>query len=746
VKTIFPICENLSGGSSFSLHPKPEKMKHEILTTAFILSTTAVIAQNANTKVDTLKVKNLNEVTISGTKNVNRQPVTIGKVAISPMDLPQSLTVIDKDVLVRQQALDMGDVLMNVNGVYQMGNTGGVQQEIAGRGFAFSSSNTFKNGIRFNNGIKPEISSLEKVEVLKGTSAILFGNVSPGGVLNLVTKKPTFENGGSVSMRAGSYDFYKPSFDVYGAVNGSQSIAYRVNSSYEKAASFRDKVRSERMYVNPSLLIKAGKKVDILLEGDYLKDNRTLDYGTGAINYVIADVPRNQFLGAAWSYNKTEQMSGTATTTYHINNNWELRNTSGVQIYDNELFGTTRPNASNNFVKANGDWTRGVQRTGIAEEYYVTQMDLTGRFNTGSIKHNVLVGADVDKYLTTTTAYNAIAKYDEINIFDLNKFKQRSDIPEMSLNTKTTAPLNRAGVYVQDLVGITDQIKVLVGARYSYQETRSDVYTFKTGKAATTINMADAITPRAGVVYQPMKTMSLFGSFAQSFTLNTGVDVNNKALDPSITDQYEAGIKNELLDGVLTANATVYQIVSHNFAQSVLDSTKPLAKELAGEVTSRGAEIDVMTRPYHGFSVIAGYSYNQTKYTKSNTYQVGSLLRYNPQNTANLSIYYACAERCKCKGFSAGITGLYFGERVAGRSTRYLINGVEVKSDPSNYKLMPVDAYFQLDASVGYEYKGLSLRVKCSNLTDVLSYNAHDDNSVNPIAPRQFAATFAYKF
>lgn len=314
----------------------------------------------------------------------------------------------------------------------------------------------------------------------------------------------------------------------------------------------------------------------------------------------------------------------------------------------------------------------------------------------------------------------------------------------MTRNTITTAPYNRAGVYIQDLISITNQLKVLAGARYSYQETRSDVFTFKTAKKASTINMDDAITPRFGIVYQPKSTMSAFASFAQSFTLNTGVDIKGNALAPSITDQYEVGMKNELLDGYLTANVVAYQIVNHNFAQTVLDSTNPTAKELAGEITSKGGEIDIMSKPYHGFSLVAGYSYNMTTYTKSNTYLVGSQLRYNPNHTANLSAYYSFGEASALKGLNFGISGLYFGERVAGRSTRYNVNGKEVNNDI--YRLMPVPAYTQIDASIGYIYRNMSLRLKCSNIMNVLSYNIHDDNSVNPIAPRMWAATLAYKF
>ena len=125
----------------------------------------------------------------------------------------------------------MADVLRNFNGVYLMGTTGGVQQEIAARGFALNSSNTFKNGVRYNNGVSPEMSSLEKVEILKGSAAILYGNVAAGGIINLVTKKPNFQKGGEISMRFDSYKFYKPYLDLYGLLDQKGKIGFRYDDN-----------------------------------------------------------------------------------------------------------------------------------------------------------------------------------------------------------------------------------------------------------------------------------------------------------------------------------------------------------------------------------------------------------------------------------------------------------------------------------------------------------------------------------
>jgi len=717
-----------------------------------------VIRANQTAIVDfvlTETAEQLAAVEVIDSRTLNEKSTTIGKTDIKLMDLPQSVTIIDKQVMERQQTLRLSDVLMNTNGVYIMGTTGGSQEEIAGRGFAFSSSNTFKNGVRFNNGIMPETSALEKVEVLKGSSAVLFGQVAAGGVLNLVTKKPKFENGGELTFRTGSYDFYKPSLDIYGAVNNSKHVAYRVNTSYEKARSFRDGVQSERVYFNPSLLFKLNKKTQILLEGDYLKDNRTLDYGTGAVNYVIAKIPRDRFLGASWSYYAAEQRSSTLTFTHQLNENWQLKATTAFQGFSNDNFGTTRPN-NGVLVKTDGTFIRGLQRAGTTQNYYLAQVDATTKFNTGSIEHNFLIGADIDKYQNNSVSYtykNPLANpklnggnvYDSINIYDLSLYQQRTDIPALALNTLTKNPINRNGVYVQDLVALTSKLKVLAGVRFSAILSNSNVlpYPGSTTKQAKVSYYDQAFSPRFGLVYQPAKEVSLFSSYSNSFTLNTATGTQGEPLPPSFIDQYEAGIKTDLLQGVLSTNITAYKIVNSNLAQPVLASSPnynkdyPNAQELAGEVTSKGLEVDIATKSVQGFSIMAGYSYNDTRYTKSKQYIEGSRLRYNPSHTANASLYYSFSNTLK--GLNLGLIGFYMGDRVAGRSTRTAVNN-------DAFKLMTIPNYFQFDASAGYTYEKVSLRVKVSNLLNQLSYNVHDDNSVNPIAPRMFSATVAYKW
>lgn len=752
-----------SEDGSYSLTGIPEG-KYTMIISFVGLQTiqkAVAVTSGETNNLDFTLVENENqlaEIVVTASRSMNERPVTIGKMSIKPMDLPQSVTVIGKDVLERQQVLRLSDALQNVTGVYLMGTTGGYQEEIAARGYPFGSSNTFKNGARYNNGTMPEMSGVEKVEFLKGGSAILFGNVAAGGIMNIVTKKPKFENGGEISFRTGSYDFYKPSFDIYGGFGNSKVAAYRLNATYEKAGSFRDVVTSDRFYVNPSFLLKLGSKTELLVEGDYLQDNRTPDFGVGAIDYKLIDIPRSRFLGVNWGYNKAVQLSSTATITHHLNSNWQLRGLVSYQDFDSELFAAARPASTS--IKSDGTWVRGLQKSKTAENYYIAQLDLSGKFNTGSVEHALLFGADADKYRTESNTYlltgyndklsNASIRgkniYDTINIFNPATFNKRNDIPDLAIDRVTTSPIQRFGIYIQDLISVTDKLKVLAGVRYSYQNNqRARVDSIAKGKTGyVDAYTSNAFSPRVGIVYQPWKTVSVFTSYTNTFAVNTGRDIYDQPLPASIIDQYEVGAKTDLFNELLSVNVTLYKIINSNLAQTALtlsdgsSNSNSNIKELAGEATSKGVEVDIATKSFYGFTVLAGYSYNDTRYTKANSknFQTGDRLRYNPAHTANAHIYYSVAPKTALRGFNLGFGAYYVGDRLAGRNPS--------TTSPTN-KLIPLPDYFLFDASAGYAAKKFSVRVKMTNLLDKFSYNAHDDNSINPIAPRQFAATVSYR-
>jgi iron complex outermembrane receptor protein len=718
-------------------------------TRHIVLSNENQIAENNVTLLE--NQTELKEIIVAATLSKQDKPATIGKLPIKPMDLPQATAIVERAVLERQQVQTLGDAVQNLNGVYVMSTTGGYQEELASRGFAFGSNNTFKNGVRFNNSIMPEVNSIETVEVLKGGNAILFGTVGAGGILNIVTKKPKFNNGGSVSFQTGSYDFYKPSIDVYGAVNNSKHFAYRVNSSFTKAGSYRDVITSQRYNINPSLLINIGTKTEVLLEADYTQDKRNLDYGTGAIYYKVAPLPRSTYLNLPWSYNNSDQLSATATITHKLNDNWQLRAIASTRKFTNELFGAARPNANSQFIDSSavnyGRWIRGLVKGKTNENYNFTSFDVTGKFNTGNLKHTLLAGVDADKISTDNytfdyTQFRTDKKniYDTLNVFGTKQYLQRNDIPNVPWTLYTSAPVSRTGTYVQDFIEVNEELKILAGVRYTASKTfvSDSVYANSSTKMHNEYRKEDAFSPRFGIVYQPAKNISLFTSYTNTYELNTALDTFAKVLPPSIIDQYELGVKTLLFKNKISVNATAYLINNNNAVQSYPNLTATDSRrESGGQTQSRGFELDIVTKSLNGFNVNAGYSYNDTRYTKSTLYEPGSKLRYNPNHTANMHVYYTVKPTYKLNGLNAGIGIYYVSERVAGRST--------TKANPG-YALMPLPDYFLFEAGVGYMYQNVGVRIKLNNIFNQLSYNVHDDNSVNPIAPRQFTATVAYKF
>lgn len=700
---------------------------------------------------DTVKNKKgevLREVVI-----ISQQQKTIvkgGKTPIKPLDLPQATFVIGKETIKQQQTLRLSEVLKNANGIYVSGASnasGNNQEELGSRGFTFSGGNTFKNGVRINGSLIPETSSLESIEILKGSSALLYGNVAPGGILNLITKKPRFDHGGELSFRTTEYNFFKPTIDVYGSINNSTTVAYRFISSYEQGNSFRNNVQTDRIYFNPSFLLDISAKTNITIEADYTKDNRTPDFGLTTIDYKVIELPRNAFLGFNWGTFKSEQVGFTSTINHDLKKNWQLKGIFSYQGYNTHLLSSLRPNATN-LVQANGDWTRGVQKTNTEQDYSLLELDLNGKFTTGKIKHLLLIGADADQSNTTTLAYKNITYYDKINIYNPYVILEKNPIyngtiePSMDKNTNALANVKRAGVYFQDLLEVTTKFKILAGLRYSYLENTTNTLTFSTNENIETKTNDNIISSKLGLVFQPTKTNSLFASYSDSFVLNTGTDINLKALPNSTIHQYEIGTKNEFFKGKMVANLTTYLIDYGNLAQTDFSNgnTNTNIKELAGAYQSKGIEIDV-TCHHNGLRLIAGYSFNETKYTKSNIYDTGTHLRFSPKHTANASAFYTF-EKSKLKGLELGLQSTYIGERIGGRLKP---NNASTAAELAR-KPIPVEGFLQLDLSIGYSIKDLTFRTRLSNITNVTSYYVYDDNTVTPIAPRMLTTTLSYKF
>jgi iron complex outermembrane receptor protein len=485
-----------------------------------------------------------------------------------------------------------------------------------------------------------------------------------------------------------------------------------------------------------------------------MNDNWTPDFGTILIGKQIFDVPRGKYYGAVWSNGNTKTSSASALLNHSFNKNWKLNFNSSYQNYDREWKGTERIQITN----PNGTWSRPLGQYKNTEAIVGEQISLQGCFTTGKIKHQTFSGIDYENSVATadTFVFSPIT-FDTINVFSFDPNNQTTTEPNATNTQKVTTTTNRFGIYAQDLISFTEKFKMLAGIRWSWQEAQAATHKLTANPVSISkgIQLQDkAFSPKIGFIYQPDKNSSVFASYSNSFTPNTGTTADLKPIASSIIDQYEIGIKKDFWNGILSTNVTVYQITNSNLAQTaefkadgVTLNTDTTIKVLNGETKSKGIEIDINAKPIEGLNIAAGYSYNDSRFTKTNKVNGGLIegdrLVRTPANTANLSFFYNIPSG-KLKGFSIGAIGNYIGERFGGWNDQYVVNSNGLIS--INDRDFPISAYTSIDISAGYTYKKWSILFKLSNITNELNYTVHENYSINPIAPRQIMTSLKYKF
>ena len=737
-------------------------MKKQIISLGALLIVSSVSAQmQFKQESDTVRILQIEDINLHKTGNPNKAKPLSSKSNLTIMENPQPVAIVTHEIIEQQQAKQLSDVLQNVNGLYITSSRGNSQDSFGGRGFNFGNDNIFKNGARVNSGVFPEVSGLERVEVLKGGNAMLYGNVAAGGVVNLITKKPRFDFGGSVGLSVGSWNTYKPTVDFYGPV--SDKIAFRVNGAYETADSFRDVVSSSKYYFNPSILFNIGEKSQLIVEADYLKNDFTPDFGIGAItnkdgSYAINTLlPRNAFVGADWQFQNVEQATTGITFNHQFNKVWTLNAVASYQNYTKDYFSTERVVWSYDAADRL-NWKRPVNRSYAEQNYTSLQVNLNGEIKTGSVNHKILVGTDGDygtndsySYTISQAQYGTNGSVDGTVYLDDPSTWASGAIPNATRKDRNRIPTQRFGIYAQDYIELSSKFKVLAGLRWSYIENKdSEKTTFgKENQPVKSEGTVDrAFSPKGGLVYMPNDNLSLFATYTNSFSANTGEDaVTGLALKPSIIDQFEVGMKHNFWNNAVALNLSVYQIDNKNFYQTAemkdgLPNSNSTFKEFAGKMRSQGVELDITGNPYPNLSIIAGASYNHSVYLDTPEdfgYVENQRLVRTPATTANASIFYTFNNYVK--GLKLGASAYFVGDRIAGwndtKKTMLDRDGVT--------RFLEVGDYVTAAISVGYDWKNFSVMGKVGNLFDTVDYNYHENYSVNPITPRNVYVTLTYK-
>jgi iron complex outermembrane receptor protein len=697
----------------------------------------------------------------------NQKKLSIGKMNIVERDFPQSTGVVTSKMISDQQAIRLGDVVKNIPGVSLVQTRYGVNETYGARGYIIGvtggagGGSIFKNGLPTNIAGMPEAATLESVEVIKGSTAFLYGSSSGGLIVNMITKKPKYNFGGEISMNVGSFNQYKPVADVYGPIT--KNLAFRVVGSYENDKSYRDNVKIIRRYINPSLMYKFGRKFTLLVEGDYLNAQITPDPGVGLLDSgraLTKAIPRSRFQNVGWAYNNVKQGSLATTFKYVFNDKISLNASASLQGTDVDSYGVGNLNTASK----TGIIARPLSRAHSVEKDYASQINLEGKFNALRMQHHFIAGADFTDVVTYTDAFtifnmngSVLKTYDTINLLDPSRYVQRTDVPTALKINETEAPSIRAGMFVQDLINITKQFKLFGGVRYSYQATvqttidsmATNARPPSTTRGSTPTTTYNVFSPKAGIVYQPSDNISLYASYSNNFTTNTGVDVYGNLLPASVINQYELGTKNSFLNGKLSATISVYKIINSNLAQQaayLADGTTPNTnsniKTLSGETTSDGVEVGFNGSFSRNFYFNTGYSYNYIRFTHTpgtkGSNVEGEKLVNAPMNTANATLFYTFTNK-SLRGLKIGATGFYTGSRYGGYNNT-------IGQSILGSRIVPLTGFATLDLSAGYSYKRVSLQCKLSNIFNSLNYLVHDNYSITPIAPRALTVTASYKF
>lgn len=577
------------------------------------------------------------------------------------METPMSIKVVPQQVLKDQQVITLDQALKNVSNVV---SGAGADRQFFIRGFDLY--NYYRDGFPFVNNWfhTEELANIDRVEVLKGPGSILYGRAEPGGIINFVTKQPLDTPYYSIRQQFGSYNHYRTDIDATGPLTANKDLAYRVNFTYQTNDSITQFSGGERVFAAPTLRWNISDKTTSTFKLEYS------DIKTNANNLLSLNpngtqqgfTTRKQNLNDPWAFTEDEYVMFSINTAHKFNDNWSLRHRF------NASFGqeTMRNITASGSVAANGDVGRFFfEQNADGKDYlnnFYNSLELTGKLETGFIKHTILVGGD---YMRTDAraTMGPVFGFGGTNIYNPVHFSQIPAIP--SYNTfRYQQPW--FGVYAQDQIELPHHIHLLGGLRYDNAETGGDSE-FKVFGGSKTINPSvtdDRVSPRGGILWQPLPELSLYGSYTENFGESNGINAQGGRLPPQTAQQWETGVKTELFDGHFNGSLTYFDLKKQNLPMQACIGCPTQA---IGAAESRGIELDASGEILPGLKLIGAYAYMpfaKTVKDSDDSDKIGMRLHNAPENSGNIWATYEFQD--------ADLSGLKLGAGVQAVGRRYL--------------------------------------------------------------------------
>ncbi|NHA07863.1 TonB-dependent receptor [Mucilaginibacter sp. HC2] len=675
----------------------------------------------------------LQEVVITSGYNkfAKKETGDVAKMPLKNLENPQVYNVVPKELLQDQVIVSYNDVLKNVTGVSQALVNGSNSFNLRG----FFTTSYLRNGLQDNKTNSIEVANIERIEVLKGPSATLFGSslTSFGGLLNRVTKKPFETFGGEIAYTVGGFGLSRVTADINTPLNKDKGLFLRTNVAYDDEGSFQDAGFTKRFFVAPSLLYKVNDRLSISLDAEiYTQKANDFNRLFPEASFTKTN-PRD--LGIDWTksyssndlYETTPSVSVYGKVDYKLSDNWTSQTSFSHTNSSVEGYWSYNSIQGDSVVSRNP----GYEHTNY--NYTEVQQNFNGDFKIGKLRNRIVIGLDY---------YNSTSNSSSLTLYGFDQVRIQGKDPRYNELTKTSLdaalskqPYNKSATsqstysaYASDVLNLTDNLLAMASLRVDHfvnNGNRNINQDTITGKFNQT-----AFSPKLGLVYQIVpQHVSLFGNYMNGFSNNAPVrqpDGSFSSFKPSQANQWEGGVKLDLFDGKLNSTLSYYHIkVSDVIHQDFTPGRSAYQVQDGGQL-SKGFEAELIANPFRGFNLIAGYAYNDI-YTINTNPDVDGLHQWTgPAQTANLWLSYHFLNT-DLKGLGLGIGGNYNGKAYIQQS----------RSQGEFY--MP--SYTVLNAVISYDKPVYRVSLKMDNLTNKVYWGSY----VSQMMPRRFSATVAFK-
>ncbi len=635
-------------------------------------------------------------------------------------DSPQTINVVPRQVISDQQDLRLTDAVTNVSNVVPGSTVQGRSQNYIIRGF---STQIFAvDGVLINPAIafypvERDLANAERVEVIKGPASVLFGRGDPGGVVNIVTRRPTLEPSGELSVLGGGFGLRRVQGSVSSALLESDTLAGRISFAAQEDPTFRnigDNTNS-RYFIAPAISWTPTPDTRVYLNSEFTKQYSQYDEGLIAFRGRVPLDDVGRYYGTPWSRYYGEVNSTTLRIEHDVNENLTLRQIVNGQWGVFHVFASraTGVNAAGTTV-ARREST--VDSTFAAVD---TQSEAVLKFDTFGLGHTALLGFEYTNGFRHPYSLQGVLPSTSF----LNPILANVSPVGLSLQSDLKQKLELFGFYLQDQIALTPQLQLVIGARF---DLGSQFY-FSRTTASRTIPPDQELfgaSPRIGLIYRPFEPLTFYASYATSFAPQTANVLNVANPAPETGEQVEIGTRIDILP-TLTLSGSAFRITRDNVAAT--DPANTGFSVITGQQQSQGFEADLAGEILPGWNVIGGVGFLDAKITRDTTFAIGNRLAGVPTFSGSVWTTYEFHEGwLRGLGLGAGVT--YVGQRTGDLNNSY-----------------SVGAYARVDAALWYDFdERWRLSVNLRNLTDA-RYIEQPFNQFNNTPGAPFSAIAAIR-